>query len=151
MKIRYLLTVPLLYLGAVGLLGTILGRLSDRVWARTAGPAVVLFALLVFVPTTAWLARRAGSRWKGTTALHAAVAHALAAVLVYALAMTADSPRRTDGGLEFDIPRLQPGIGEMMKTGLISTLAAAAVGALLSIPVGAVARAVGRRSGEERM
>lgn len=147
MRLRpsYQVAVPPLYLVAALMFGWSMAPLSDDVWARIWLATILASLAAVYLPTTAWLARRSDPRWLPATALNAAVAHAVSALLIYGL-MTYDQlkPLRYDAsdGMQFEVPRILPGWGEILVNGLVTMLAAAALAALLSIPVGALARAV---------
>jgi hypothetical protein len=142
MRLRpaYQIAVPPLYLLAACLAGVWLQSLPDRLWERVWWPVIIGSIASVYLPTTAWLARRSDPRWMPTTALNAAVAHAAAALLVYAF-MIHDELRGppytdADGGIQFDIPRTLPGWDEIIAQGLVAALVAAALAAILAIPPG---------------
>lgn len=146
MRLRpsYQAAVPPLYLGAVLMFGWSMPRLPDAVWERVWLATILASLAAVYLPTTAWLARRSDPRWMPATALNAAVAHAVAALLVYViLIQDLGEPRVAPGeGLQFAAPSLVPSLGELIRNGLMAILAAAALAVLLSIPVGALCRAV---------
>jgi RimJ/RimL family protein N-acetyltransferase len=154
MRLRpsYQVAVPPLYLMAALMFGWSMAPLPDDVWARIWLATVLASLAAVYLPTTAWLARRSDPRWMPTTMLNAAVAHAVSGLLICAIILLAPDPSRLSSGegLQFEIPSVAPSTGELVVNGLGAVLAAAALAALLSIPVGALARAVAAPSRPER-
>lgn len=133
--------VPLLYLLASSLLDRWVDTLSQSAWHRAWWPAVLAAFAAVFVPTTAWIARRPGPQWMRTTVLNVAVGHALAALLIYSRAIHAlGQPRTRQGQLQFDVPRLPRSEFELVRDGVLTVLAAAVVASLLAVPLGAAVR-----------